>query len=325
MKLEDIKTISVLGSGIMGHGIAQTFLLAGYPVLLYDVTDLILETAKVRIKNNLELFHSAGLVKKREIAPALRRLTTTTELRVAVEHGDFILEAVPENLALKQDLFQQVESLCPGHAIIASNTSSLRMTDIGSRVKKKERLVITHWFNPPHIVPTVEVVKGEKTSEDTVETTVGLLTKIRKLPVKINLELPGFLVNRIQIAMAREVIDLYEKGVAGAADIDKAIKGSIGFRLASIGMLLTMDLGGLEVWLKVYKNLIPTIQSSMEAPKALQGLVSKGHYGIKTGKGFYDYALDFSKGELDETVKKRDEEFLKRLKALYWGRSQDQE
>ncbi len=325
MKLEDIKTISVLGSGIMGHGITQSFLMAGYPVLLYDLKESILETARAHIKKNLELFHEAGLVKKREIAPALRRLTTTTVLRVAVEGADFIVEAAPENLALKQDLFQQVESLCPEHAIITSNTSSLMMTDIGSRVRKKERLVITHWFNPPHIVPTVEVVKGEKTSEATLETTVGLLTKIRKVPVKINVELPGFLVNRIQMAVAREVIDLYERGVASAADIDKAIKGSIGFRLASIGVLLTMDLGGLDLWFEVYENLIPKIQSSIEAPKALQGLVSQGHYGIKTGKGFYDYTLDFSKEELDEAVRKRDEEFLKRLKALYWDRSRDKE
>ena len=325
MKLDDIKTISVLGSGIMGHGIAQTFLMAGYPVRLYDIEESILETGRAHIRKNLELFHQAGILKKEEIEPALRRLTTTTELRAAVEGCDFIVEAAPENLALKQDLFQQVESLCPEDAIIASNTSSLAMTDIGTRVKKKERLVITHWFNPPHIVPTVEVVKGEKTSEVTVETTVGLLTRIRKLPVKVHLELPGFLVNRIQIAMAREVIDLYERGVASAEDIDKAIKGSIGFRLASIGMLLTMDLGGLDVWLKVYQNVIPKIQSSTEAPKALQHLVSEGHYGIKTGKGFYDYALDFSKAELDEAVRKRDEEFLKRLKALYWDRSDDPE
>ena len=148
MKLEDIKTISVLGSGIMGHGIAQTFLMAGYPVLLYDLKEAILETARAHVKKNLQLFHDAGLVEEREIEPALRRLTTTTELRAAVEGSDFIVEAAPENLALKQDLFQQVESLCPEHAIIASNTSSLRMTDIGTRVKKKERLVITHWFNP---------------------------------------------------------------------------------------------------------------------------------------------------------------------------------
>jgi len=321
MKLEDIKTVSVLGSGIMGHGIAQTFLMAGYPVFLYDIETSILENAKAHIKKNLELFHDEGLVKKREIAPALRKLTTTTELRAAVKDADFIIEAAPENLALKQDLFRQVESLCPEHTIIASNTSSLMMTDIGTHVKNKERLVITHWFNPPHIVPTVEVVKGEKTSDATVEVAVALLNKLKKLPVKINLELPGFLVNRIQIAVAREVIDLYERGVASAADIDKAIKGSIGFRLASIGMLLTMDLGGLDIWLKVYENVTPDLQSSIEAPKSLQRLVSQGHRGIKTGKGFYDYAVDFSKGELDEAVRKRDEEFLKRLKALYWKRS----
>jgi 3-hydroxybutyryl-CoA dehydrogenase len=299
--------------------------MAGYPVHLYDLKESILETATAHIKKNLDLFHDAGLVKKRAIAPALRKLTTTTDLRVAVEHGDFIVEAAPENLTLKQDLFQQVEALCPRHAIIASNTSSLRMTDIGSRVKKKERLVITHWFNPPHIVPTVEVVKAEKTSEATLETTGALLTKIRKLPVKVNLELPGFLVNRVQIAVAREVLDLYEKGVASAAEIDKAIKGSIGFRLASIGVLLTMDLGGLNLWLKVFENLVPKIQSSTEAPKALQRLVSQGYDGVKTGKGFYDYALDFSKKELDEAVRKRDEEFLKRLKSLYWGSSHERE
>ena len=325
MKLDDIKTISVLGSGIMGHGIAQTFLMAGYPVRLYDIKESILETGRAHIKENLELFYDAGLVEKREIEPALQRLTTTTALRAAVEDSDFIVEVAPENLALKQDLFRQVECLCPESAIIASNTSSLRMTDIGTRVINKERLVITHWFNPPHIVPAVEVVKGEKTSDDTVEATIGLLTRIRKLPVKINLELPGFLVNRIQIALAREVIDLYERGVASAVDIDKAIKGSIGFRLASIGMLLTMDLGGLDIWLRVYENVVPKIQSSTEAPKALQGLVSQGDYGIKTGKGFYDYALDFSKGKLDEVVRKRDEEFLKRLKTLYWNRSDNQE
>jgi 3-hydroxybutyryl-CoA dehydrogenase len=319
MKLEDIKTIAVLGAGIMGHGIAQTFLMSGYPVRLFDLRESILDTARAHIGKNLELFHAAGLLKKRAIGPALERLTTTTDLPVAVRESDFIIEAAPENLALKQDLFRQVESAGHEDAIIASNTSSLTMTDIGARVMKKERLVITHWFNPPHIVPTVEVVKGEKTSDATVETTVGLLTRIKKLPVKINLDLPGFLVNRIQAAMAREVIDLYEKGVASAADIDKAIKGSIGFRLASIGMLLTMDLGGLDIWLKVCENLAPQIQSSTEPPGALQALVSQGYCGIKSGKGFFDYSLDFSKAELDEAVRKRDAEFLKRLKALYWN------
>ena len=320
MKLDEIRTISVLGAGIMGHGIAQSFLMGGYPVTLYDIQKSILETANAHIEHNLDLFSQAGLIKADESKQALRRLVITTELRRAVEKSDFIVEAAPENLELKQALFQQVESLCKAEAIIASNTSSLTLKDIGARVKQKERLVITHWFNPPHIVPTVEVVKGDKTSDETLEITYQLLGKIKKAPVKLNFELPGFLINRIQIAMVREVFDLYEKGIASAADIDRAVKGSFGFRLASIGPLLTADLGGVDLWLRVSENLLPQIQSSIEPPKALQRLVSQGHTGIKSGKGFYDYAADFSKKELDGVIKNRDREFLQRLKTLYWNK-----
>jgi 3-hydroxybutyryl-CoA dehydrogenase len=320
MKLQDIRDITVLGAGIMGHGIAQSFLMGGYPVRLYDIKESILDTAKAHIEESLGLFRQFDLIAEPDIDPALQRLSTTTDLKGAVEGSDFIVEAAPEDLSLKQGLFQQVESLCSKDTIIATNTSSLTLKDIGARVKDKERLVITHWFNPPHIVPTVEVVKAERTSDETMETTYELLAKIRKLPVKIYQELPGFVVNRIQVAMVREVFDLYEKGVASAEDIDKAVKGSFGFRLASIGPLLTADLGGLELWLKVAENLLPQIQSSTDPPKALQSLVSHGHFGIKTGKGFYDYAVDFSKAELDAAVQKRDREFLNRLKQLYWDK-----
>jgi len=185
-------------------------------------------------------------------------------------------------------------------------------------VKEKGRLVVTHWFNPPHIVPTVEVVRGPETTQETMELAVALLERIRKMPVRIQKELPGFIVNRIQTALIREVWDLYAQGVASPEDIDKAVKGSVGFRLASIGPLLTADLGGLDLWLRVYDNLVHEICSSTEAPKAVRDLVSQGHYGIKSGKGFYDYALDFSKAELDQAVQRRDKEFLKRLKDLYW-------
>ena len=321
MKLEEIKNISVLGAGIMGHGIAQSFLMGGYSVMLYDIQESILKTAVAHIEKNLGLFFQSDLIGKQDIELSLQRLSTTVDLRHAVEVSDFIVEAVPEDLSLKQDLFEQVESFCEKNAIIASNTSSLTLKDIGELVKNKERLVTTHWFNPPHIVPTVEVVKGEETSDETVETAYQLLEKIRKMPIKIHHELPGFLVNRIQIAMAREILDIYEKGIASAADIDRALKGSIGFRLASIGPLLTMDLAGVKLWLRVCENLLPHIQSSIEPPKALQQLASQGHDGIKSGKGFYDYAVDFSKAGLDEAIQKRDQEFLSRLKRLYWETS----
>jgi len=317
MELKEIKIIAVLGSGLMGHGIAQSFLMGGYEVMLYDIDDSILETAINHIEKNLELFSQFELIGKDEIQPALERLNTTTDLKMAVAEADFIVEAAPENLELKQELFERVESYCKRDAILASNTSSLMLKDIGVRVKNKERLVTTHWFNPPHIVPTVEVVKCEWTTDETHDTAYQLMEKIKKVPVKINRELPGFLVNRIQMALAREVLDLCEKGVASPRDIDRAIKGSIGFRLASIGPLLTMDLGGLRLWLTVIENLLPEIENSQDAPAVIRRLTSEGHDGVKSGKGFYDYAVDFTEDDLDQAIKKRDREFLMRLKQLY--------
>jgi len=319
MRLEKIRNISVLGAGTMGHGIAQTFLMGGYPVRLYDVKEAILKNARVHIQKNLELFCQAGLIKKQAIKPALGKLTTTTDLEQAVAGSDFIVEAAPENLKLKQDLFQKVESFCRKEAILASNTSSLTLKEMGVRVKNKARLVVTHWFNPPHIVPTVEVVRGKETSQETLKTTYQLMTRLRKMPVLVNKELPGFIVNRIQVAMVREVFDLYEKGVATAADIDRAVKGSFGFRLASIGPLLTADLGGLDVWYQAGQNLLPQIKSSTKPSQTLKRLVAQGHLGVKSGRGFYNYAVDFSKAELDDLIQKRDREFLNRLKTLYWN------
>jgi len=251
------------------------------------------------------------------ITPSLERLSTTLDLKEAVAESDFVIEAAPEDLTVKQELFERMEALCRPEAILASNTSSLTLKGIGQRVKNKGRLVITHWFNPPHIVPTVEVVKGEETTEETLDTAYDLLVRIKKVPVKIHGELPGFLVNRVQIAMAREILALCDAGIATPEDIDNAIKGSIGFRLASIGPLLTMDLAGLGLWLRVCENLLPEISSSTESPKALKELVDKGYDGIKTGRGFYDYSTDFTKEGLDEAIKRRDREFLGRLKNLY--------
>jgi len=262
MKTEDIQQVAVLGAGIMGHGIAQSFLMGGYPVRLFDMAEPILDNAATHIRENLDLFSRHGLLSESDVAPCLERLTTTCDLKAAVDGAQFITEVAPEKLELKQSLFEDMEKACPGEAILASNTSSLTMARIGVRVKNKERLVTTHWFNPPHIVPTVEVVRSPWTSDETLDATYNLLVRIEKTPVRIQQEIPGFLINRIQMAMVREILDLYEKGIASAEDIDRAVKGSIGFRLASIGPLLTMDLGGLK------RRLSPscTIRSFRQRP-----------------------------------------------------------
>ncbi len=319
MKPEEIKQISVLGAGVMGHGIAQAFIMGGYPVKLYDIQDAALATAQAHIEESLELFREAELISDEDIHGALQRLTTTDDLASASKGVDFIVEAAPEILDLKQKLFKQVEALCGKKTIIATNTSSLTLKEISAYVEDKGRLVITHWFSPPQIVPTVEVVKGEETSEATVETACALMEKIKKMPVRINHEIPGFLVNRIQVAMGREVFDLYAKGIASAQDIDKAIVGSIGFRLASIGPLRGADFNGLDIWLRAAKNLLPEIQSSIELPQALRRLEAEGHLGIKSGRGFYEYATSFAERKLDEAVKSRDLQFLARLKEQYWN------
>jgi 3-hydroxybutyryl-CoA dehydrogenase len=317
MKLEEIKNIAVLGAGIMGHGIAQSFLMGGYHVMLYDLNESILETAEAHIRNNLELFCRHDLIKEEGIDPCLQKLTTTMDLKDAVVAANFIVEAAPEDLGLKQELFERVESYCPKGSIMASNTSSLTMGGIAERLKNKERVVTTHWFNPPHIVPTVEVVKAKWTNDAVLEATIALLEKIKKLPVRINMEIPGFLVNRIQMAMYREIVDLYEKGVASAADIDRAVKGSLGFRLASIGPMLTMDLNGIQLFVRAYENMAPLLNSSTEVPRSIKEMVTEGHVGIKSGRGYYNYAVDFSEGAFDEVIKKRDRDFLQRLKNHY--------
>lgn len=321
MKLEDINRVAVLGAGIMGHGIAQSFLMGGYPVRLYDVGQSILDRAESFIEKNLENFARHGLIESSEVEACMKRLTTTLDLRTCVEGAQFVTEAAPEDLGLKQNLFGEVEGYVEDDAILATNTSSLTLKEIGEKVAKKDRLIITHWFNPPHIVPAVEIVMGPETSEEIGDLTYALFSKLRKLPVKLRREVPGFIVNRIQMALIREVLSLYEQGIAGAEDIDRAVRGSIGFRLASIGPLETVDMGGVSLWLRVCRNLFPLIDRRTEPPEVLERLASEGYDGIKSGKGFYDYSADYSGGSFDDAVKRRDSEFLNRLKNLYWGKT----
>jgi 3-hydroxybutyryl-CoA dehydrogenase len=313
--LREIEQIAVVGVGLMGHGIAQAFSQKDYTVTLYDLNPSILEAALSQIQSNLETFVEVGLETRERIQKILSQIRISINLGEAVKEAHFVIEAVPEDLTLKRNLFEELDRYCLEDAILASNTSTLPISEIGQKVKGKERLVITHWFNPPYIIPTVEVVPGERTSVEVIEMTLGLLKKIGKRPIRILKEIPGFLINRIQTAMFREILSLLELGVATPEDIDEGVKGSFGFRSAVQGPLRTMDMGGLDLMNKGMKRLYPLIDCSVEVQKILSEKIEQGAFGLKTGKGFFQYEQKEALA-LSRPSKERDKKLLYLLNAL---------
>jgi 3-hydroxybutyryl-CoA dehydrogenase len=317
MTSDPVKSVSVLGAGVMGQGIAQSFAMGGYPVYLYDITKAILDVAHAHIESNLRLFSEAGILQIENIKDCLKRIEMSDDLKKSVSQSDLVIEAAPEKVELKQNLFCEIEKYCSEKAILTTNTSHLKLAEIFSKVEFKNRTLATHWFNPPQIVPTVEVVKHRWTGDDAMQCTYETLKKIGKEPVMIHKDIQGFLVNRILMAIAREVLDLFEKGVASADDIDRAVRGSVGFRYACIGPLRTIDLGGVEGWLDACYKLFPLINSSTQPPKSLEELMQKGHTGIHSGEGFYRYASHFREKKIDPVVSDRDKAMFTLLKSFY--------
>ncbi|MFM2095726.1 MAG: 3-hydroxybutyryl-CoA dehydrogenase [Planctomycetota bacterium] len=313
MAIDTTSPIAVLGLGTMGHGIAQTFAIAGYTVHGYDHDPQARHTLKERVRSNLTAFVEAELIRPSEIEPALARLIVHDREVDAVREARFITEAVQEDLLVKQELFARIESLVADDAILASNSSAFPISQSGSKLKRPERAVVTHWFNPPHLVPLVEVVPSPATADSVVESTVDLLTRIGKHALRLNKELPGFLVNRVQVAIQREVWNLLQEGVASPADIDAALSASVGFRMAAVGPLEVYDFGGLDIQATTFRNLVPSIASGVEVPSRVQSLVDQGHLGAKTGQGFYDYPGD----RIRERRQRRDALFLQLAKLLY--------
>ena len=313
MNLFEIKKIAVIGSGIMGHGIGQTFALGGYEVTLNDVNDDLLKKALQEIRKNFDTFIEFGIITDEAAKEALSRIKTTTDLKEAVKSADFVVEALPEIMDLKKRVFKDLDAYSPSHAIFASNTSGLSLTEMASGIKRQDQAVIAHWWNPPHIIPVVEIVKGRYTSDQTVNLVHQLLMAIGKKPVRILKEVPGFLGNRLQFALYREALACLRDGVASAEDIDLAVKGSFGFRLPTIGPLETSDLGGLDTFFNISKYLFKEIDRSTEPPDLLKEKVEAGKLGVKAGEGFYSYPGE----KAQEKIKERDRQFLQRLKCLY--------
>lgn len=311
---QDMKVVAVIGAGQMGHGIAEVFAQTGYEVRLQDVADNLVESALRKIRDNLNRLAKTGVGGNGAIEEILSRITPTVDLAEAVADADFVIECVPEKLALKQELFLALESSAPPQAILASNASMLKISDIGRGVRDKKRLVTVHWFNPPYLLPIVEVVKGPDTSERTVDATVALLKAAGKIPIRILKEVPGHLVNRIQFAAFREALGLLQDGVAAPEEIDKAVSGSLGIRWAVVGPLRSIDFTGLDKYLFM-KDIYRYLDNSSEPQQVVCDKIEAGHLGYRTGKGFYDYDQQASSSDEDE----RDDKMVMLLRALYPG------
>lgn len=307
MKAEEIRNIGVIGAGLMGHGIAQVFALKGYKVKLFDNDSKVLESAPEKIRNNLQTLLEMRLVESRELEDCLNHLLLCCTLTEMCEGVELIIEAVSENLDLKRAIFLDLERLTPAQTILCSNTSGISIGLISEKLQFKERVVGTHFWNPPHIVPCVEVIKSQFAADEVFHTVIELMERVGKEPVQVLKDVPGFLGNRLQHALWREAISLVEKGIADPEDIDRVVKYGFGLRLPFIGPLETADLAGLDLVYEIHQYLFPDLENRSTPSPLLRTLVDQKTTGIKAKKGFYHWTDE----SIKQIIQQRDKALLK--------------
>jgi 3-hydroxyacyl-CoA dehydrogenase len=288
--LSKITQTAVLGAGAMGHGIAQVFAQAGCDVNLYDIDREALDQVKEKINANLLFLHKHRAITRETIPFTLTRINLEPDFDAAVSKADLILEAVPERLDLKRDIFEQAEKTCPKKAILSSTTSVIRVGDIAEELKTPERLVGTHWMNPPYVLPLVEIIRAPRTKETAVKQVQNFLEKQCGKRTVICNDAPGFIVNRLAGAVLTEAATLIEEGVASHVEIDRAFKEHLGPVFLQYGPFGNLDYIGLDVIVLAAKYLSWALDDERyKLPKWLEDTVLKGNLGIKSGKGIYDY------------------------------------
>ena len=293
--------IAVIGGGMMGVGIAQIFAGAGHEVALQDVSQDALDRAHGAITANLTFLAENGLFPTGGVEDAAGRVRTTTDLPGACEGADVVVECVFEDLALKQDVFERLDAACPPGVILCTNTSVMSITEIGEKARHKERVVGTHFWNPPYLIPLVEVVRTEHVDPAVVDKTMDLLRRVGKRPIDCKKDVPGFVANRLQHALWREAISIVEHGIADAATVDESVRFGPGLRLPILAPMENADMVGLDLTLAIHDYILPHLEASPEPSPLLRGKVEQGDLGFKSGKGFFDWppeAVDASRRRL---------------------------
>jgi 3-hydroxybutyryl-CoA dehydrogenase len=311
MGVKDIKTVGVVGTGIMGHGISLVCARAGYQV---NITTRRRETLKIafsKIKSELEVLVRNHIITKEQSRVALARIKCTLDRGEAVRHADFVIETIKEDVDLKKQIFKELDEECPKHTILATNTSSLSITELASATRREDKVVGLHFWNPPYLMPLVEIIKGAKTSEDTIDIAKQFTRTLERVPVVCK-DSPGFIGVRLQAALFIEAMSILEQGLASAEDIDTTARMSLGMRLPVVGPLETVDMGGLDTFLYAYDYLHRNMGDRFRPPNRLRQLVNEGRLGLKTGKGFYKYTTKSA----EALMKRRDEWLMDRLKKV---------
>jgi 3-hydroxybutyryl-CoA dehydrogenase len=287
MFLTEIKKIAVLGAGLMGHGIAQVAAQMGkYDVNLRDIEQRFIDGGMSMIRESLQRFVKKGLLAELEMNAVLDRIHPMLDLEQAVCDADLIIEAVPENIELKKTMAREVDGSAPAHAVIASNTSSVSITEIASATKRPERVCGMHFFNPPQLMKLIEVIRGARTSDETIQTVLDVAHRMEKETVLVKKDCPGFIVNRILIPALNEAVAIYWEGIADRDDIDKAIKLGLNWPM---GPLMLLDYIGSDTTLAIAEVLTRELDPKFHPTNGLKQMAKAQLLGRKTGKGFYDW------------------------------------
>jgi len=317
MRLAEIKKIGIAGAGTMGSGIAQIFARKGYNVAITDIDQKYLEKSRRLVEIFNESHIEEGIITPDGAKAAVELISYTSD-KGTFEDCDLIIEAIVEKMEIKQKFWQEVEGIASKEAFFATNTSGLSINDISKLVENKSRFIGMHFWNPPHIIPLVELIRTDDTSDETVSILKELLSIIDKEPVVVQKDAPGFIGNRLQFAVFREALHIVSEGIATIEDVDRAMRFGPGFRYPIIGPLQTADLGGLDTFYYISSYLFNELSDLKEAPEILKKLMDANQLGVKSESGFYNY----SDGQDEEAIKNRDKMLFKMLKYIHMGKKE---
>ncbi len=302
-----MKKIGIIGSGVMGHGIGQLYAQHGSFVTLYDVNDAALKQARTMIEDSLSAMVEKEIITSEEMVRTFDFLSFTTDFETAVKDAEMVVEVVPEVLDLKLKVYRQIEEIVSRETIITSNTSAIPLTELVQGAKHPERFIITHYFAPAQIIPLVEIIQINGTTDPMVlKKTQDYLTFCGKSPILLKKEVPGFIANRMQMALMREAFWLYENGIASAQDIDTVIKDSLGFRYVFLGPLEGQDIAGIGTTYNVGLKLFPVLDDTKTPHKFLKDMIDNNTVGLRTRKGFYEYTDESASAK----IRTRNDNFL---------------